>query len=304
MGMNTTEAIAAILTSVVVGGLLVGVGTGTLTLGDDQPDVDPEDVQDGMLDITQFPVDLQFNFPDGTSDDGEIQTQLATAEPTEADFGNYEEFDHSEAEVDLIAQSAQDEDNVVYDAWDEPGIVYVAAESDGYHDQFVEYSVDEMKDERYFSEDTPVRINDFRDTMDAHPVLETGSVTVFDADGEPAAIESDHTNAAAGVEDDEAVVTHTVDEGVSYLGEVDITTPEEDAEVEIEVLVDGESVYSESVDEDTDEELTENMQTNPLRAEDDIEIVVGGMEDEEPEVMVELHNIYEEVEAELGINQS
>lgn len=299
--MDVTNALLATLVLIVAGGVVATfAGFGPLSVGDD-PELEDDDIVDGQIDITQFPIDVQFNFPDAT--DAEVTTQLATEEPEEADFGNYVDWDADAADVDLQERIDANGESVTYEAWDTPGTVYVAAEAAGHHNGFIEYDVDQMQNERYFSEDTPLRVNDFRDNLDKEPVFETGSVTVSDADGEPTAIEADHTNAAVGAEDDAATVTHTVDEGVAYLGEVDVAVSDED-EVDVEVFVDGSSVYAETVDDEGDDaELTEDMETDPLHADSEIEIVVEGMEDEQPEVMVEVHNIYEEVDAVLGINQ-
>ena len=286
----------------ILGAVVVGAGLVVATLQfsgamdiTGEPTVDEDDIRDGDLQVSQFPITLGYEIPN-LEEETDATVYMATEQ--HENWEDYVEYDSTEADVDeLFESTVTGEDLVQFTGHNEPGDLYAVAVSDDYHTAFSEYNLDEWVNEAYFSQDTPYRVDHFRN-MPEKGIFSASSAQIFDVDDEQTGFDASSDSVTVGSEDDRVDGTFTVEDGEIYLGEVDVTVADGE-EVDVMVYVDGTEEYSATVDDEGDSsDLVENMNTDPLVVEDEVSIVVDdveGLPDTES-VTVEVMDIYDDGE--------
>ena len=272
MGMSTNQilgsAAVAMLAVFALAGASAVLGVGPLSMADVD---DEEDLED----IVQVEPELTFLLSE------QIDTgTFYMAEEEMEDYGHYIDFEGEDADEE---EAISEEDRVTFPSWLEGGSYYTAVTAEGYHAAFQEATVDSMVD----PEEEEIRVTDYYqyDLPEKKADMVEEEVMIYD-DGEQLA----STEFVDYQDGDEARATFEVDEGVAYIGEISLDTTEE---VDFTVYVDGEvveDVNGEVVDENEAFEVGDGE--DPVKAYDDVEVIVEGYDEAGQEVAVD--NIYED----------
>lgn len=263
---------------IVAGAVLVGTGTISLNALDGE-------TQDGV-NVNDWGVDAQVSFSATPS-----SADVMLFEERPEDFGNYADFDSADAKsglelgVDYREETGVTTDTATFDDLD-TGTYYLVVEDSNYNTVFKEVSMPETVSTSFAENDKAVTLVSGKE-MSTVANYGSDNVVSYDEDGNVLATGNDlPAPTANGVETVTITRSVDVDTGVSLLGNLETTNFNDGdgiQDVQVSVNADGSQVYSKSLKDGSSgelsdgtsfgEDLANNVDTEPIRSSDSIEIV-------------------------------
>lgn len=295
MGMSTNQTIG--LVAIVGAAILIATGTvpipdvGSLSVGGDAGDNgDQQDTSGEQAEVDAWELSSQIKFPQAPS-----SAEACAFVEKPDNYGNHVDFSMSDAKqgksggVDYYCTSS-----ITTDTGDlgyiPSGDYFLAVEDSNYHDMFKQVSVPETVDLPFAEQDksiTLARSSDF----DLTATWDSDNTVSYDAHNGDGSVQKTSADLNGGSFDNEtrdASVVRTIElsTGTAYLGEANVSSFNDGDGIDTittTVYVDGEQVYAKDLKDGSKGELSDstsfgedlqsNVATDPIKAQDTIEVV-------------------------------
>lgn len=279
-GLSNIAWVAIIGIGLIAGGFVTGtISVGDLSFGQDQQQ------QEETVNVNDWGVDAQVSFPTAPS-----SANVVLFEQKPENFGNYADFSMANAKnglevgVDYKEKTGVSTDTVTFNNLDS-GTYYLVVTDSNYNTVFKQVSQPETVSLSFAENDKAVKLAN-ADDMSTAATYGSDNVVSYDSNGNVLATGTDlPAPSSNGSQTVEITRSIDVDTGVSLAARLSTTSFNANdgiEDVEVTVSADGSQVYSVSLKEGASgeladstsfaEDLRSDVDTNPVRASDDVEV--------------------------------